>query len=152
MNDSIVPLSPVGEKELQALLQIWEQAVQETHTFLSPDQIQALKPLVKDSILQVEKLFCLWEDHKPQAWMGVEKNKLEMLFVRPSLRGKGLGKQLLRYGIHKLQVTFVDVNVQNPQALGFYEHLGFRIIGRSAVDGQGQPFPLFHLQYAQDCP
>ena len=40
----------------------------------------------------------------------------------------------------------VDVNEQNQEALGFYKHLGYDIIGRSPLDGQGRPFPVLHLK------
>lgn len=35
---------------------------------------------------------------------------------------------------------------QNSQALGFYQHIGFSIIGRSELDGQGKPYPLLHME------
>ena len=34
--------------------------------------------------------------------MGIEDRKLEMLFIRNSERGKGLGKKLLNYGIENI--------------------------------------------------
>jgi putative acetyltransferase len=40
----------------------------------------------------------------------------------------------------------VDVNEQNPLALQFYERMGFKVVGRSELDGGGKPFPLLHLQ------
>jgi putative acetyltransferase len=40
----------------------------------------------------------------------------------------------------------VDVNEQNPAAVGFYERLGFVVVGRSPRDGSGRPFPLLHLR------
>jgi len=40
-----------------------------------------------------------------------------------------------------------DVNVQNSQAVGFYERMGFVEIERSEVDSQGRPYPLIHLRY-----
>jgi putative acetyltransferase len=39
----------------------------------------------------------------------------------------------------------VDVNEQNPQAIGFYEHIGFKKVARSPLDEQGKPYPLFHF-------
>ena len=44
----------------------------------------------------------------------------------------------------------LDVNEQNPHALGFYEHMGFERIGRSAFDGQGSLSPLIHLRHRLD--
>ena len=49
-----------------------------------------------------------------------------MLFILPSERGKGLGKQLLQHGIQNYGIKTVTVNEQNPQAIGFYEYMGFK--------------------------
>jgi putative acetyltransferase len=73
---------------------------------------------------------------------GVAAGKIEMLFIDPAHRGQGLGKQLLRYAMEHLNADELDVNEQNPQALGFYFKQGFEVIGRSEVDGMGQPYPL----------
>jgi len=56
---------------------------------------------------------------------------------------------LLRYAIERLNADELDVNEQNPQALGFYEKQGFEVIGRSEVDGMGQPYPLLHMRLRQ---
>jgi putative acetyltransferase len=43
----------------------------------------------------------------------------------------------------------VDVNEQNPQGVGFYRHMGFEQVGRSELDGQGNPFPLLHMRLGE---
>ncbi len=43
-------------------------------------------------------------------------------------------------------MTKVDVNEQNPQAVGFYEHMGFRLVSKSELDGEGKPYPILHMQ------
>lgn len=73
--------------------------------------------------------------------MGTEENRLEMLFLSPSERGKGLGKQLIQYGIQE-----VTVNEQNPQAVGFYQHLGFETYKRTECDEEGNPYPLLYMK------
>ena len=35
----------------------------------------------------------------------------------------------------------VDVNEQNPAARGFYQALGFTVVGRSPLDDDDRPFP-----------
>ena len=40
----------------------------------------------------------------------------------------------------------VDVNEQNPAAVGFYEAVGFAVVGRSPLDDAGRPFPLLHMR------
>ena len=86
------------------------------------------------------------EDGRPVAFMGTENGTLEMLFITPEERGKGLGKRLLRYGIDHLGVKKLAVNEQNPQAKGFYEHMGFRAYKRTERDEQGGPYPLVYMR------
>jgi putative acetyltransferase len=76
----------------------------------------------------------------------VADQKIEMLFIHPAARGHGIGKMLVDYAIQQLHSTKVDVNEQNRQAFGFYEHVGFTVIGRSELDGLGMPYPILHME------
>lgn len=69
-----------------------------------------------------------------------------MLFVAPQYIGQGIGRKLVEYGIEKYQVNEVTVNEQNPKAVGFYEHLGFKTYKRTDLDEQGRPFPLLYMK------
>lgn len=40
----------------------------------------------------------------------------------------------------------VTVNEQNPQAVGFYEHLGFQTYKRTRCDEEGNPYPLIYMK------
>ena len=40
----------------------------------------------------------------------------------------------------------VTVNEQNPQADGFYEHLGFQTYKRTECDEEGNPYPLLYMK------
>lgn len=55
--------------------------------------------------------------------MGFYETTLEMLFVDNQYRGKGIGKELVTYAIQRLGINKVDVNEQNIQAVGFYQHI-----------------------------
>ena len=62
-----------------------------------------------------------------------------MLFLAPSERGKGLGRQLLEYGIRIYDIQEVTVNEQKyPQAVGFYEYMGFSAYKRTDLDEEGK--------------
>ena len=67
-------------------------------------------------------------------------------FIDNKYRGAGIGKKLITYAIDNLQVTKVDVNEQNVQAVGFYEYMGFNIYKRSNLDGEGKEYPILHMQ------
>ena len=86
------------------------------------------------------------ENNQRVAFMGIEDRKLEMLFIRNSERGKGLGKKLLNYGIENYNVNELVVNEKNPNAKGFYEYMGFKTYKRTELDEQGNPYPILYMR------
>ncbi|WP_248919426.1 GNAT family N-acetyltransferase [Pseudomonas entomophila] len=144
MNHSIVP---VGTEHYERLTELWEASVRATHDFLPEGYIERLRPLVREQYLGFVELRA-WRDDDGRilGFAGVHDGKLEMLFVDPACRGQGIGKALLASVVDGLGVSAVDVNEQNPQAVGFYLKQGFVRAGRSEVDGQGDPYPLLHLK------
>lgn len=48
--------------------------------------------------------------------------------------------------ISQYGVRYVDVNEQNPQAIGFYEHIGFEVFERTEFDEQDNPFPILKMK------
>lgn len=131
---------------LESLQMLWEESVRATHDFLQEADIIALRPAVKEGLLAVPQFAVIWLDHQPAGFIGAADEKVEMLFLHPAQRGHGLGRQLMQYAMREWNCTMVDVNEQNPQAAGFYEHLGFEIVSRSPLDEQGNPFPILHLK------
>lgn len=97
--------------------------------------------------LAAVKLFCKKDDHSHiTGFMGTSEDKIEMLFIDPAFRGKGIGKELLSYAVNTLGIKKVDVNEQNEQAVGFYLRFGFEVTGRSAVDSMGKPYPILKME------
>jgi putative acetyltransferase len=137
----------VAVSEYQELATVWEASVRATHHFLKEEDIQFFKPLLLQKYLNAVELACVRDQQNRIAgFVGIADGKVEMLFIDPAYRGKGVGKKLLRYVVDERKAHQVDVNEQNEQALGFYEHLGFRVTGRSEVDGAGKPYPILHLE------
>lgn len=131
----------------EALLSVWEASVRATHHFLSETEILRIKEYVLQALAGVSHLIVAQNDAGiPAAFMGTEGERLEMLFLAPAERGKGLGKQLLQYGIREYGIREVTVNEQNPQAVGFYEHMGFVPYKRTDHDEEGGPYPLLYLK------
>ena len=131
---------------MRSLLSVWEGSVRATHLFLSESEIARLREYVPQALLAVEVLVVAQKGGAPAAFMGIEDGSLEMLFIAPQERGKGLGRQLLRYGIDCFGVNRLAVNEQNPQARGFYECMGFRVCRRTELDEQGYPYPLLYME------
>lgn len=132
---------------IEKLVRIWESSVRKTHLFLSEDAIEEIKEFVPGALREVAYLIVALNDREePVGFMGVQDRTIEMLFISPDERGKGFGKQLVGYGIKTFAINHVTVNEQNPQALGFYGYLGFRIYKRTKTDGQGRPYPLLYME------
>ena len=132
---------------LARLLEVWEASVRATHLFLSPVEIKNIKAYVPQALKEVPHLVIAEEERGfPVGFMGAGGRRLEMLFLSPEARGKGLGRRLLQYGIDRYGVNELAVNGQNPQARGFYERMGFRVFRRTATDEQGGPYPLLHMK------
>lgn len=131
---------------VQELLKVWEKSVRATHLFLSDSEINSIKGYVPQALNGVANLVIAENKNGiPIAFMGVESGILEMLFVAPEERGKGVGKNLIRYGMKAYGIEKLTVNEQNPQAKGFYEYMGFKVYKRSENDEQGNPYPLLYM-------
>lgn len=133
--------------EFDAITAVWEASVRATHHFLGADDIAALRRLVRDEYLALVDLRVAADGAGTLCgFAGVADGKVEMLFVAPEARGRGVGTALLRHAIDCMGADRVDVNEQNPDAVGFYRHMGFHVVGRLPVDGQGRPFPLLQMR------
>lgn len=140
-------ISPVAENEYLEITNVWEASVRATHHFLSEADIQFFRPLILNEYLKAVQLSAVRNaEGKILGFIGVAENKIEMLFIDPAARGTGAGKALLLHAIQQQGITAVDVNEQNEQAVGFYQHMGFKVVGRSEKDGMGKPFPLLLME------
>jgi putative acetyltransferase len=136
-----------SKNDYQSLIVVWENSVRETHDFLTEEDIQYFKPLILNEYFDAVELFCSRDEkHRINGFLGVAGDKVEMLFVDANMRGQGIGKKLLTYAINELNVKKVDVNEQNPQAVGFYKHMGFKIVSRSSIDSTGKNYPILSME------
>lgn len=126
------------------LIEIWESSVLNTHIFLKVEDFTYYKEQMPVYFEHVT-LFGFEEDGILVGFMGIAGEYLEMLFIHNDYRGEGIGKKLIMYAIDNLKVTKVDVNEQNTQAVDFYKYIGFQILKRSELDGQGKDYPILHM-------
>ena len=131
---------------IEELVDVWERSVRATHAFLFEQEILEIKPFVPQAIEGVDALVVAERDGAPVGFMGVQDRRLEMLFLDPAARGRGIGRRILEHGIKRLGVAELTVNEQNPQAVGFYEHMGFSTYRRTELDEEGRPYPLLYMR------
>ena len=141
-----------GEFDPGELRALWERSVRATHHFVSEADIVAMRPEVTGGLAFVEHVAIAREfgpngEHgRVLAFAGAHEGNLEMLFCDADARGIGVGQALLRHAIDAWGVITVDVNEQNGQAVGFYKHEGFAVTSRDALDSEGRPYPILHME------
>ncbi|MDL2265437.1 acetyltransferase [Parabacteroides sp. OttesenSCG-928-G07] len=140
-------ISAVSKQEYPEIMRVWEASVRATHDFVKEEDILFFKEVIPQYLDAVSLLAARNEEDKILGFLGTSDDTIEMLFIHPDMRGKGIGTILTNYALQELHRYKVDVNEQNRQAVGFYLHMGFVVIARSEVDGTGKPYPLLHMEY-----
>ncbi|BHI45140.1 acetyltransferase [Escherichia coli] len=121
-----------------------------THDFLTGHDRQEIEKEVVGFFSETPVWVATNQDDQPLGFMFLHEGHLEALFVAGSARGLGVGKRLISHALALHPELSVDVNEQNQQAVGFYQHMGFQVSGRSDLDNQGRPYPLLHLRMANN--
>lgn len=143
------------------LADLWRRSVEATHHFLPAGEVYRLFHDVRSAYLPGVEIIWVAElaPHDEAApaqhaagrslagFIGCNGAQVEMLFIDPGCFRHGVGRALLEHVRALHPRLTLDVNEQNPQALAFYERQGFKVVGRSALDGQGNPYPLLHMEW-----
>ena len=84
-------MNMASAKDYDELLLLWEASVRSTHHFLTEDDIQYYKPLIRNEYFQAVELHLIKDGRTQQivAFMGLSDDLIEMLFVHPAQQGKG---------------------------------------------------------------
>lgn len=135
-----------SEELIAQLLEIWNLSVRASHHFLLETDICRLMPQAEEALRQIDILWVVLDNFTPVGFMGIQEQKIEMLFLHPNYFRKGLGTKLVQRAFRDLCVKFVDVNEQNPSAMRFYERMGFKVFKRNEHDGEGNPFPILEMK------
>lgn len=140
-------ITNISRSEYPELMQVWEASVRATHHFLKEEDIQFFRKVISEKYFEAVQLHVVrGAENEILGFLGVSDDTIEMLFIHPDVRGKGIGSILLGYAVNELNLCKVDVNEQNEQAMVFYLHKGFSVVGRSERDGTGKPYPILHLE------
>lgn len=99
---------------VERCVELWEASVRATHDFLVEGDIEFYRPFVRENC---EKLPLLlhYEGDEIVAFLGYDMTSIEMLFVDPDYRGKGIGRDLIEWAIEDVHAETVAVNEQNGQ-------------------------------------
>lgn len=122
--------------DYEALVNVWESSVKNTHTFLKEEDFIKIKKEIKD-ILKSLLIYTYSYENKIVCFAGISEDNLEALFCHKDYIGKGFGRKLIDYVIKNLNIKNVDVNADNFSAYEFYKKAGFKDTGISYTDCYG---------------
>jgi putative acetyltransferase len=82
----------------------------------------------------------VYEEERVSAYLGTHLNHIRSIFVSPTYRGKGIGRQLLEHAIaHAKGELSLDVVKSNVIAKNLYSHYGFKIVSEFVSSFDGVP-------------
>lgn len=134
------------------LLAIWRSSVAATHGFVRPSDLAKIDREVQRFLPQSRVWLALDDTGSPIAFMGLGAGTIDSLFVSNDWQGCGVGRALVNHAKQDSSCLTVVVNAQNEEAVGFYRHLGFVIIGHSPTDEEGRPYPVFRMRWDRRAP
>lgn len=127
------------------LVEVWEKSVRSSHHFLTDEEVVYYRTRLRQIYLQAVTLYVIRETQRIVAFMGLSDDMVEMLFVLPSAKCKGLGTALLNFAFNEKHICKIDVNEENTEAYSFYIKRGYKVVGRDDFDADGQPHAIVHL-------
>ena len=150
MSDIVFTIETITDSQHGELADLWEASVRATHDFLSEEDIKFFRHLILTKYVHSALIECIKNDvGQMVGFLSVANQNIDMLFIHPDYRGKGVGKFLMNYALGEQHAYKVDVNEQNKQAVGFYEHFGFQTVSRSELDPTGKPYPVLHMKLSK---
>jgi putative acetyltransferase len=130
------------------IVNVWEKSVLSTHRFLKEIDFIAIRKSLLEMDFESLNVFCLMNEYEIIGFIGLDKTKIEMLFLAPEHIGKGLGKKLIEFAFSNFHVDSVDVNEQNIHAVEFYKKFGFETFEKTEKDSSGKGYPLLKMRLA----
>ena len=132
-------IKPYEEKYREQMIFVWEKSVRATHHFVTSDEVERLKVLVKEIDFTSYSVHCLISEDKMLGFLGGQDKVIESLFLDPDYIGQKFGTKLMDFALNTLKANKVNVNEQNTDAIKFYTKFGFKTYERTEKDSHGYP-------------
>lgn len=138
-------IRPIAPADAAPLRGVWRRAVEATHHFLSPAEIDGIEPDVAAYLASGHGLWTLEAEGRSVGFLGLDGDELAALFVDPDAHRRGYGRALTLHALAR-GAARLKVNEDNPGARAFYERMGFVAVGRAETDDAGRPWPLVLME------
>lgn len=132
------------------------KAICQIHDRARPDELRgscdprAFLPIEQDKEvedLKTSRKFVACDDEKVVGFVGVDEKYLAWLYIDPSHYGSGIGRELLKIGIHEIGAgAWTIVLDGNQKAISLYKSEGFQEARRFAGDNAGYPCTCIRME------
>jgi ribosomal protein S18 acetylase RimI-like enzyme len=143
-----ITLRPYRPKDLEDCMTIWRKASLAGHPFLSPTEIEADEPLVRDQYMPMAEITVASLDSCVVGFIAMLGDVVGGLFVAPEQHRLGIGRALIAFEAKRRGRMTVEVYEENTKARAFYRASGFVETGRRNTDDRGRPHPLVGMDMA----
>ena len=133
--------------DVEAMFEVWYTSVLATHDFLAKADFAEICVLVRRDYLPNHDFIVAVDDNdRVIGFLGLDGSEIESLFIAPAFRRQGLGRRFVAEAASRAETLEVEVNLQNRQAVGFYQAMGFRTVSSTKVDREGRRYPLLRMR------
>lgn len=113
------------QEDLNAVVDIWYEAVKQTYHFLPENLLASQKNDVINIYLPRAETWVAEENDQIIGFISVYENVVRALFVRPEHQNGGVGTRLIERVRAIKGIVSLEVFKENVRALKFYEKCGF---------------------------
>ena len=107
-----------------------------------------IREIEKRELLLIQNLTALWERSAIATHLFLNAEEIAQIKQYLPQALSKVAHLIIATNEHGEPLGFMGINEQNPQAVGFYKHLGFKIYKRTDLDEQGAPYPFFYMRAA----
>jgi ribosomal protein S18 acetylase RimI-like enzyme len=132
---AMVQFATVNPKEMRQFLQLGEEFMQDSPDVRINEALKHLDELSDEflnSFYSMSRLYFANDSKQPVGILVLneKRGEISIIAVNPQNRGKGIGRQIMLFGLRQLKDTgckqaYLSVHAKNIPALHLYESLGF---------------------------
>ncbi|AXT20429.1 GNAT family N-acetyltransferase [Flavobacteriaceae bacterium AU392] len=129
-----------NKEDLEALMNIWEQASNLAHPFLDTEFVKKVTKDMRELYLpNPEACIYVYENNNNiLGFISMIENEIEGLFVNPKYHSKGIGSALVDHIKDVYENLEVEVFKNNKIGRAFYDKYGFKEVKRYSFEQANQ--------------
>lgn len=120
--------------DIKKVMEIWLHSNIEAHQFISKtywennyDKVKELLPQAEVHVYEIDSKNGKESDNEIVGFVGMDNGYIAGIFIKNSMRSKGIGKELLEFCKAKYDTLSLSVYKRNVGAIDFYKREGFDI-------------------------